>query len=734
MRRPKKTLVRSVVRHPIHYWLLIGLLIMPVSSLGQEEDTFTDEESVLEEDQDFPDLIHVDETGGVMDEFELLEDALTADEVISASKHRQSIFWSPSAVTVFTREDIRASGATTLPDLLRRVPNFDVYGMKPSYSLVGARALTNIYNNLVLLVVDGREELIELIGMAFWNGTSFDLEQVERIEVIRGPGSALYGANAFVAVVSITTVPDRPVDGGDVMISEGEQHHSQLAGGARGSFGVGGGSLSYGVNLGYEKALSPSDPRDESMLMLRSHNYLRYRSGRELDLSLHAGGLIGKSAVYLFTGDVQGSNIVYPWFMAKGEFAVGDSSRLKTQIYYNRYAGDLHFRTQIRGYDLWIADLPDIQWSSNTIDGQVHFVQTGFLGVEELLFIAGSNIRYSTLGGDENLLVHDNDEIRYAGFVHVQWEPIDTIQLTGGLRLDGSDLTELSLSPRGVIVFRPWSSQAFRLGYSMAFRKPSFFELLVHLNIDNYNSAFPEIKDKLATDIGNSELENMRVRSFEAGWQGRFLDNRLRVSVDLFYNIYSNSIDFLSRVPLRLGLPDIPNSTIGFENDSLDDIAYGSEVELTWNPAEDWFFWCNLGLRSMTHNLKFDSTVHKPGPLARVNLGGRYFPESGLFIDLAVHYVSTYKLYLPDPANIMDWRDYEDIGPNLLMIGRLGYRQRIASGQALEIGLTIRTPLGAPFREFPGVPMPPSIQLDSAADFGGEELPRQVSFYLRGSF
>ena len=79
---------------------------------------------------------------GFEDEFALLEEELASDEVKSASKYRQTIFWSPSTITVFTREDIRTSGATVVSDLLRRVPGFDVYEMKPSLPLVGARALT----------------------------------------------------------------------------------------------------------------------------------------------------------------------------------------------------------------------------------------------------------------------------------------------------------------------------------------------------------------------------------------------------------------------------------------------------------------------------------------------------------------------------------------------------------------------------------------------------------------
>jgi outer membrane receptor protein involved in Fe transport len=436
----------------------------------------------------------------------------------------------------------------------------------------------------------------------------------------------------------------------------------------------------------------------------------------------------------MFTGDILVDDVLAPWFCGKAELGLGESTRLKAQVYFNRYTGILHFRTQVRGYGLWIADLPDIDWNSNTMDGQVHFVQSDFLGIDDLLFIAGSNIRYSTLSGGENLLLPDEDEVRGAGFIHVQWEPVEFLQLTAGLRLDGSDMTDPSLSPRGVVVFRPWPKQAFRAGYGLAFRKPSIFELLSHIRVDNFNPAFPEIVDKLRDDVGNEDLDNMQVRSLEAGWRGRFLDDQLQVAVDFFYNEYKNTIEFNSRVPLRLGLPDIPNSTIEFSNTPEVHTAYGSEVELTWHPVDDWFFWCNLALRQMNYYGEMNAGRPEPEPKVRFNLGGRFYPETGLFADLAVHYVSAYTMYLPDPASILDLQDHTPLGPNLLMIGRLGYRQKLGDASELEMGMTIRTSLMAPFREFPGMPMPSNLRLDTAADFGGELLHRQVAFYLRGSF
>lgn len=159
--------------------LTLALVVAPLPASAREKDGFED------------DFVELD----VDDEFTLLEEEISADEIESASKHRQSIFWSPSAVTVFTTEQIRSSGANTLHDLLRQVPGFDVYEAKPSYPIVGARALTDDSNNLVL--VDGREALIELSGFPIWAAMSIDIEEVERIEVIRGPGSALYARSSL---------------------------------------------------------------------------------------------------------------------------------------------------------------------------------------------------------------------------------------------------------------------------------------------------------------------------------------------------------------------------------------------------------------------------------------------------------------------------------------------------------------------------------------------------------
>ncbi len=658
---------------------------------------------------------------GLEDEFALLEEELAADEVRSASKHRQSIFWSPSAITVLTREDIQASGAFNVPDLLRRVPGFDVYELKPSFPLVGARALTDDSNNLILVLVDGREPLIELTGWPIWAGLTVDLEEIERIEVIRGPGSTLYGANAFAGVVNITTLPDRSSTGADISLAAGEAGTHRLFGRARGSFSLGGGTLDFGAGVGTLNRFSPSDRDDKIMYTdAHGHGYLRYRVGQRLDLSLHAGAALGGGTMYFVWGDFRSSDVINHFEMAKAEIGLARDLKLKAQVYHIHFEGNLLYRASIESLGFWLAFIPDIFFGIDTLDGQV---QLDYPVLEDLLLTAGGNIRLTICEG-VNSIPSEIFEIRGAGFLHGQWMLAGLLQLTGGLRYDLNNETEGALSPRAVLVLRPWPDHSFRLGYGLAFRKPSFLEYRVHLRIKE--AAFPEVVEKFATSPGNDRLVNERVHSIEAGWRARFLDDRLNVSADLFYNIYEDMIYFESDLTWDLGRPDILHSTFEYRNQEMRVHAVGGEADVVWKPSGAWMLWGNLGLRRVFEE---DGGRLVSEPTLRANLGLRWTGDWGLYTDLALHYVSTYEmpLYYPDET----FEDPEDVplGDAWLLIGRLGYRLK-----SFEAGLTLRIPVTGLFREYPGVPMENTVRTPYESDFGGEKLVRLLWFYLRSSF
>ncbi len=668
------------------------------------------------------------ETEGIQD-FDELDLESLLDVVFTASKHRQSIFWSPQPATVFTREDIQTSGADNLADLLRRVPGFDVYELKPSFPLVGARAMTDDSNNLVLVLVDGREAMIELTGYPLWVGMSFDLEEVERVEVIRGPGSTLYGANAFAAVVSITTLADRPVTNADVVMTGGERGLYRFFGRVRDFYELGGGRLSFAAGGGVQGRLSASDPADRTLAIHRAHGYLRYQKGDDLDLSLHAGSVGGEGLVYVSAGDERITGALNYWVMGKSELTLSDAVRLRAQLYYTRFQCDLHMRSNISAYDIWIADFPDFPWDSQTVDGQL---QLDVHVLEDFLLIGGGYVHYTALD-HQNLIVSSNTELRGAVFAHVQWTPLEALQLTGGLRLDLNDFSEPALSPRAVAVYRPWPDHAFRLGYAQAFRKPSHFESRVHLDIQRYNPAMPEVVATLAEQLGNEGLRNEEVHSIEAGWRGRFLDESLRVSVDLFYSLYRDVIFIFSDIPLRLGVPDLRNSTFQYRNDPDGLDALGAEAEIAWRLGGSWSLWSSIGIRNVTDRGE-GGDRGKSEPALRVNLGGRFLPENGWLVDLALHYVSAFTVRIVDPSNMLDPPRPVDLGNRVLMIGRLGYRMETQREQNLELGLKLRAPLGAPFREYAGMTRPLMMPSDSGSDFGGEMFVRVVSLYLEGSF
>ena len=664
---------------------------------------------------------------GIEDEFALLEEELAADEVKSASKYRQSIFWSPSTITVLTREDIRTSGATVLTDLLRRVPGFDIYETKPSMPLVGARALTEQSNNLVLLLVDGREALIELIGWPIWAALTLDMEEIERIEIIRGPGSTLYGANAFAAVVNITTLTEQPATTADVLLTAGETGYHNLYGRIRGSKSLGDGMLSFNISVGNNSRRTLSDRSAPDLLTqrIRTAGYLRYRRGRDLDVALHAGIMEGDGYMYIIMGDFIDRNVINHHVTAKATFGLSENLQLHLQLYHIRFDGDFHFRSTFKAHGQWLAHLPDFTCTTDTADAQATL---DWLAADWLHLIGGANFRFNHMDSDK-LTGESLSEIRGAGYIQAQVQAWDVFQLTTGFRLDLNNRTDPAFSPRAAVVFRPADDHALRLSYGLAFRKPAFMENQLHMQIDEY--AFDEIVDKLASTIGNEDLVNEQVHSVEAGWRAHLPERQIKLSLDSFFNVYQHMIYFKRRMALNnLGVPDIPGSDFQYENADGNLYAFGCEAELSWSPSESWHLWGNLGFRWVVDG---DFERLRSEPVLRPNLGGRWRSDWGLFIDLAFHYVSSYDMPLVLPEMSFEEEVWVGMGDRWLLIGRIGLPILHAQSALLEVGVTARTPLGTPFREYPGVEMPHDTRSDSSADWGGEMLVRWFSVYLRGA-
>ena len=133
-----------------------------------------------------------------------IEDLMNID-VTSVSKKDQKLSQVASAIFVITQEDIRRSGATNIPDLLRMVPGMDVAQINANTWAISGRGLNAEFANELLVMVDGREIYTPTTGGVFWDVVDIPLEDIERIEVIRGPGGSVWGANAVNGVINILT-------------------------------------------------------------------------------------------------------------------------------------------------------------------------------------------------------------------------------------------------------------------------------------------------------------------------------------------------------------------------------------------------------------------------------------------------------------------------------------------------------------------------------------------------
>ena len=151
-----------------------------------------------------------------------LEDLLNI-QVTSVSKKEQKLSQTPAAVFVITQEDIRRSGATNIPDLLRMVPGLDVAQINANTWAISARGFNLQFANKLLVLVDGRAVYTPLFGGVYWDAEDVPLEDIEQIEVIRGPGGTVWGANAVNGVINIITKSAAETQGGLITAGGGTQ-------------------------------------------------------------------------------------------------------------------------------------------------------------------------------------------------------------------------------------------------------------------------------------------------------------------------------------------------------------------------------------------------------------------------------------------------------------------------------------------------------------------------------
>lgn len=144
--------------------------------------------------------------------------------VFTVSKKEQAISESPSAVSIITEEDIRAYGAANIPDLLRNVPGVDVMAISATDYNVNVRGFNKDASHKLLVLIDGRSVNLDFMGIVLWESLPVTMEEIKRIEIVKGPGSAIWGGNAYSGIINIVT--KRPLEalGTTASLSSGEKN------------------------------------------------------------------------------------------------------------------------------------------------------------------------------------------------------------------------------------------------------------------------------------------------------------------------------------------------------------------------------------------------------------------------------------------------------------------------------------------------------------------------------
>ncbi|MFC1561567.1 TonB-dependent receptor plug domain-containing protein [candidate division KSB1 bacterium] len=453
---------------------------------------------------------------GFQQKTKLTEESLfeQIETIITASKREQRIQDSPSTISVITEEDIKESGAATIPDLLRFVPGIDVMQVTSSHWEVNARGLNQLRSNKMLVMIDGRSVYFDYYGGVIWQGLPITLEDIKRIEVIRSPLSSLYGANAFSGIINIITKSPRESAGTHAIVEKGNlnsMRSSIIYGDRRGRLG-------YKLSGTYREISTWRNEDVNSEKRSLGNVKLDYLFSGKSSLTFDAGFESGNveqvilATILRFEGNTH---------YAKANYNYGN---LNLQFFWNH--GDISSPSFV-GYGA------NADSKYDTYDGEL--VHTLGLGDRNTVTLGGS-ARINKI--KSNIIDKDHQQNLYAGFLQNEFMPNEKTAALIGVRVDNHPLVDNNVSPRASVVYSPKSNHTFRLTASKAFRNPAFTDSYLLVPLEPIALPSPPMPPGSTTDItiiGNEKLKPENIETFELGYQ-TFYKSSLKLKIDLFYN------------------------------------------------------------------------------------------------------------------------------------------------------------------------------------------------------
>ena len=521
----------------------------------------------------------------------LVED-LYARVVVTASRFAQDPLTAPAAVTIISQDDIRMSTASTVAELLQTVPGLDMMQLTAANPEVSIRGFNQRLSNKVLVLVDGRTVYMDFIGSTLWSALPLTLEDIERIEIIRGPGSAIYGANAFGGVINIITRAP-----GDVS----QQNQVSLSGGtaglARGSVNLAGRDdrLAWKTTAGVQQLGRWSQDADPSRVDVGSpygdHPYsvqsatasamLQWQLSEKGFVSVSGGVNDGLSEFYslgalrLFGIDSTSTN-------ARVDLGLGP---LYVRSFYNRFGATAQSWYAPTSGEVLGGDILSQAW-----DTEAQFNES-FGANNQHMLTAGVGFRLKTI--DWVFLTPGvKVEPHVNGYIQQQ-STFGPVTLNGAIRIDRHPLENVGTRPtaRLSMVTRVGEGRVVRLNGGNAFRNPTFLEsytdLYLSTGVDGVlvNSMGSEVVRE-RTDP-NFRLEPEKIRSIELGFLDQSSDAfRFEVAAYGYQVLDLIDLGSVSAEENQLAFDEGRGAYIAgesrFENEAPVFWAGGGELEGAW--------------------------------------------------------------------------------------------------------------------------------------------------------
>jgi iron complex outermembrane receptor protein len=510
-----------------------------------------------------------------------LEDLMNV-QVISVSKKEQRLAKTGAAIFVITQEDIRRSGATNIPDLLRMVPGVDVARVDHSNWAVTIRGFNAVFSNKVLVLIDGRSVYHPVFSGVIWYALDVPLDDIERIEVIRGPGGTVWGANAMNGVINILTKSSKDTSGGLLTADGGSNARADALFQYGGKAGHSGGYRVYGQfsNQGNSDPATAAQPADQRRLaqggfrsdwdlsprdlLMVQGDYHRVDGGETLT------GVVPQmpSAMGTYAQEIgdDGGNILGRW-----THTFLNGSDISLEAYFDKseaFANGAHDFASIGNFDFQ------------------HHLSLG--SRHDLVWGLGYRAAANRFTGNGLIMIHPPQHTvsLYSGFLQDEITLARNLSLTLGAKFEHNAYTGYENEPSAQLAWSANSHNTIWASAAKAIRQPSD----VDSGLESVASIVPLPQGALGvvTALGNPAIKAEELRDFETGYRGQ-INPRFSLDLAAFLSFYKNLETNEPQTPFFAFIPSPPHLVVPLLYENLAHARnYGVEAFANWNVTDRW--------------------------------------------------------------------------------------------------------------------------------------------------